>query len=299
MEFFLVGQTATGKHELAVEIAEKLNCEIISIDSMKVYKDLDIGTCKPSSEERSRIAHHLIDVTTPDDQFNVGRFIETALAVSKQIASSGKNILYTGGTFLYYKALVYGFNQGFQSDESIRKRLEHEYEADPAKVFSGLKQIDIKTAEKLHLNDKKRIVRALEFFELTGKPSSDYKTHFQRDVSEVNVVALVKDLVKLEQNIRDRIVRMVREGLVEEAKSANNNYKLSKEVKGSIGYKESLELLDGKLTTDELVEAVFIRTRRFARKQMTWVRSLKELKIIDLTDKSKSDIINLVYTLWT
>lgn len=276
-----MGQTATGKHELAIKLAEKLDAEIISIDSMKVYRGLDIGTCKPSPDERRLIAHHIVDITTPDRQFDAGRFVELAGEAASSIHSRGKNALFSGGTFLYYKAYVYGFSRGVMSDAKVRARYEKDYSVDPESVFALLQSKDPATAARLHIRDKKRVIRALEYLEITGRPISADRTHFHRAVSGVRAVALTMETSKLRARIAARIHRMVSQGLVEEAARVRDEYDICKEVRSAIGYREAFDVLDGKLDAAALIDSTYTRTCRFARKQMTWIRSLKELEVID------------------
>jgi tRNA dimethylallyltransferase len=188
MSFFLVGPTACGKHEASMIVAEKLGAEIISIDSMKVYRGLDIGTAKPTREDRRRIPHHLVDIIDPEESYSAGRFVQDARAAAARI----KVPLFSGGTFLYYKAYVYGMFSGDAPPAEMRRELERlADERGTSHLHAELKKLDPEAASRLHPNDRKRLIRALEVVRLTGRPISEMQTQWKKP-PRANAVALVR-----------------------------------------------------------------------------------------------------------
>lgn len=285
-----MGQTATGKNSVATELAVRLDAEIISVDSMKVYSGLDIGTSKPTDDELKAVRHHLISITPPDSQFSVARFIDESTRARDEIESRRKNVIYTGGTFLYYKALVYGFNSGIRGDPAIREEIEAEYVNNPENVYGELKKRDPATAAKITVNDKKRIIRALEYYKLTGKPLSENQTHFTRQDIDINGFALISSPRYLRNRIKNRAQWMMDGGLIEETKTLLTRYTPAREVTTSIGYKEAISYLDNAMDKNEMLDSICKRTWQLARKQMTWIRSLKELETINADGKTPSQI---------
>jgi tRNA dimethylallyltransferase len=285
MTFFLVGPTACGKHEASMLVAEQLGAEIVSVDSMKVYRGLDIGTAKPSKEDRARIPHHLIDIVDPEESYSAGRFVQDAKAVRAQVR------LFSGGTFLYYKALVYGMFSGDAPATGLRDELNRlADERGTAVLHQELQRVDPEAAAKLHPNDRKRLIRALEVVRSTGRPISEMQTQW-KEPPRVNAVAIVREREELRRRIEKRIDHMLEEGLVEEAKRLRSRT-LSREVAQAIGYKECLDLLRGDLSRERAREEMIRRTWYFCRKQLTWIRSLKELKVLDITGLSDARTIS-------
>lgn len=279
MNYFLVGPTACGKHEASMRIAEKLGAEIVSVDSMKVYRDLDVGTAKPSREDRARVKHHLIDMIDPEESYSAGRFVQDAKAVTAPV------LLFSGGTFLYYKALVYGMFSGEAPAADLRDELNRlADERGTGYLHQELKKADPEAAAKLHPNDRKRLIRALEVVRSTGRPISEMQTQW-KEPPRVNAVALVRDRDELRRRIEGRIDHMLAEGLIDETRGLRSR-RLSREVAQAIGYKECLDCLRGDLSLDRAREEMIRRTWYFCRKQLTWIRSLKELKVIDITAMS-------------
>jgi len=273
----IFGPTAVGKSELAVKLAKKIGAEIISADSMQVYRGMDIGTAKPTAEEKQGIPHHLIDIRDPNEDWTVSDFIEET---NRLIAQPPRKII-AGGTGLYLWSLLEGFSFPIaEADPALREKLKKE----PLdKLYQRLKEIDPAAAEKIHANDKKRIVRALEVFELTGKPISKVQEEARPrgSVSGFPHILIGLSLPRevLYKKIEERIDQMAKNGLIEEVKGLLANG-CSKDLKSfqALGYKEVCEYLDGKWSKEEMVAELKKRTRNFSKRQMTWLKRFKDVK---------------------
>jgi len=278
----LLGPTATGKTKLAIELAKQIGGEIISADSMQVYRGMDIGTAKPTLEERQGIPHHLIDIRNPDESWTVSDFVEQANGLTGTLAHP----IIVGGTGLYLWALLEGFSFPITpADKELRSRLEKE----PASaLYAQLSTIDSLSAKKIHPNDKKRIIRALEVFELTGKPISSLQSNKNNspDLNPGNYNALLiglnfpKDI--LYERINQRVDSMIEKGLIEEVKGLlDQGYHKGLPSMQALGYKEVIDYLDGKWSKEEMIAELKKRTRNFARRQMTWFRRFKSVRWLE------------------
>lgn len=276
----LTGPTASGKSALALEVAEHLGAEIVSMDSMALYRGMDIGTAKPTIAERCRVRHHLVDVLDPWQSGSVAWWLEQAETCVREIVSRGRRALVVGGTPLYLKALLYGLFAGPPQDADLRRRLENEAADQGAAVLhQRLALIDPPTASRLHPNDLRRIVRALEVWELTGRPMSVWQTQWEKD-APVRVAAPVLwlDLPRAElyARIDARVLGMIEGGLVDEAETLRRlQSPLSREAAQALGYQEAFDFLDGRLSRDEMIARVQLRSRQFAKRQLTWFRQLR------------------------
>lgn len=287
--WFLTGPTGGGKTEIALELAERLNAEIVSMDSMAVYRRMDIGTAKPTPDEQHRAIHHLIDTINPDEKYSLAQYLHDAKAAVSQIRSRGKEVLFVGGTPLYLKGLLRGIFEGPQADPTLRKELRHLAEtAEPGELHRRLQKIDPTTALRLHPNDTLRLIRAIEVFEKTGRPISELQKQFDhgRSAEACRVFVLNWDRATIYNRINRRVDRMFEIGLLDEVKQLRTDFpKLSRTAAQGVGYREVLDLLDGKLpdlqTTIELVKQ---NTRRFAKRQYTWFRGLSECRFIDIAE---------------
>ncbi|MEA3493339.1 MAG: tRNA (adenosine(37)-N6)-dimethylallyltransferase MiaA [Candidatus Margulisiibacteriota bacterium] len=275
----ILGPTAAGKTKLAIKLAKKLVREIISADSMQVYRRMDIGTAKPTKEERQGVPHHLIDIRNPDEEWTVSDFIDQ----TKQLISKPPQKIIVGGTGLYLWSLLEGYSFPLvEADPELRKRLSKE----PLdKLYKKLQEVDPKAAEKIHANDKKRILRALEVFELTGVPISDQakgsRTQGQR-LEDYILIGLNLPRPELYRRIEERVDKMIEKGLIEEVKNLlAKGY--SKDLKSfqALGYKEACKYLDEKWDKAKMIEELKKQTRHFARRQMTWFRRFKDVKWFD------------------
>lgn len=278
--WFLTGPTASGKSAIALELASQLNAEIVSVDSMAVFRGLDIGTAKASAADRARIVHHLIDIVDPNLDFSLAEFVEAAHQQAADIESRGRKPLFVGGTPLYLKALLRGLYQGPPPDWEFRRQVEDEVRTvGLAALRKRLEQVDPLTAHKLHPNDQRRMIRALEVYKSTGVPLSHQQIQFDETpwANRHAVVAIEWPRAQLHQRIERRVDSMFGSGLVEETRSVLSRYGgLSRTAAQAVGYREVIEHLAGGYDLSTTVERVKAATRQFARRQETWFRGLVE-----------------------
>jgi tRNA dimethylallyltransferase len=268
----ILGPTASGKTDLALYIAGRIGAEILSVDSMQVYRGMDVGTAKPSDAERTEVRHHLIDVVEPNEPFTVARFVEQADEVIADVQRRGVPLIATGGTPLYYKALFEGLFEGPGADEAVRARLGALPNDELAR---RLQEVDPDAAARIHVNDHKRLVRALEVHELTGNPISSYQTHWTSPQPRHKAVwvGLDWDRVELNRRINARVKAMLSAGWLEETRRLLETYgSLSHTAAEATGYRELIDHLQGKLSLEEATEQIKIATRQLARRQMKWFR---------------------------
>ncbi len=275
---FLLGPTASGKHEAAILVAEQLGAEIVSVDSMKVYRRMDIGTAKPSPTMLARVRHHLVDICEPSDSYNAGRFVEDARKAVADLESRGKRALFVGGTSLYYKAYVYGLFAGPPADPALRAELLAE---GPVALHAELQRVDPAAAARIHPNDAKRLVRAVEVWRKTGIPISSVQTHFDKPSIQAPVVCLHR--ADLEARIARRVRRMFEQGLVQEVRGLLAA-PWGPEGRQAVGYREVVDCLEGRATEAEAEAAVVLHTRQFSRRQAQWFRSFKEARTVEASD---------------
>ncbi|GAB6149900.1 tRNA (adenosine(37)-N6)-dimethylallyltransferase MiaA [Clostridium novyi] len=291
--FILAGPTAVGKTDISIKLAQKLNGEIISADSMQIYKHMDIGSAKITEAEKEGIPHHLIDFVSPFDEFSVAEFKEKSKNAIKDIASRGKLPMIVGGTGFYIDSLIFNYDfANTYKDEEYREHLKNlASEHGKEYVHELLKDIDEVSYKKLYPNDLKRVIRALEVFKLTGKTISEFNK--EQDIFDIpyNVYYFVlnMDRSKLYERINKRVDIMMEKGLIEEVKSLQNMGCTPdmQSMKG-IGYKEILYYLDGKLSLDEAVELIKKGSRHYAKRQLTWFRKDNRVNFID-KDQYKDD----------
>ena len=287
----ITGPTGTGKSEVAVELAEEFNGEIISADSMQVYKYMDIGTAKASKVLQDKVKHHLIDIKDPKVDYNAALFVSDAEKAIEDIKSRGKNILVVGGTGLYIKALVEGLSDAPESDESVRERLlEDEKSHGKGYLYGRLKEVDPRSAETIHENNTHRVIRALEVFELTGKPFSEYASE-QKVESKFETLKIASDIAmeddreKLYSRINLRVKKMMDSGLVEEVQSLiDRGYSSDLKSMSSLGYKEVICFLEGDLSLEDCVELIQKNTRHYAKRQLTWFKADSDVQWLDFSD---------------
>jgi len=290
----ILGVTAGGKGRLAFELAKKIDAEIISIDSMKVYRRMDIGTAKPSKEVRNQIKHHLIDIVEPSESFSVDSFLSLTEQALKDIESKGKPIVAVGGTAMYIKALLHGIFDGPGTDENIRRQLKDQItQLGLAELHKKLAVIDHEAAERIHQNDEKRIIRALEVYELTGKPISSFQQQFSAEPKDDwLVLGLQRDKADASHRINERVKKMIEIGFVDEVKALIAEEKpLSMQARCAIGYAEIINYLEGKETLDKSIEQIKINTRRFAKAQRTW---FKTFRFVNWLDAGENDTVEQV-----
>lgn len=282
--WFLTGPTACGKSALSLALAERLGAEILSLDSMAVYRGMDIGTAKPSAAELSRVPHHLIDLVEPDAEFSIAEYIAAAHRAVDDIRARGREPLFVGGTPLYLKALLRGLFVGPTADWEFRRRMEAEAaERGEQHLHARLAEVDSEAAARLHPRDRRRIVRALEVFAQTGQTLSSQQQQFDRarSAGECRCFVLDRPREELIARIDARVEVMFAAGLVEETRQLLATHStLSRTAGQAVGYREAIEHLRGEQELPATVDLVKLRTRQFAKRQMTWFRSLSECRTI-------------------
>jgi tRNA dimethylallyltransferase len=271
--FVILGPTASGKSDAAMAVARHIGAEILSVDSMQVYRGMDVGTAKPSPAERAVVRHHLIDVVDPDQPFTVARFVEMADEVIREARKRNVPLVVTGGTPLYYKALFEGMFDGPGADETIRERLRAQRNDE---LHRRLAEVDPAAAVRIHANDTKRLVRALEVFELTGQPISTLQNEWAGEPAhrhEARWFGLTWDKDALNRRINARVKAMLAAGWLDEVRSLLGRYgTLSHTAAEATGYRELISHVRGEISLDEAAEQIKIGTRQLARRQMKWFR---------------------------
>lgn len=288
-KILIMGVTASGKSSLAFELAKHLGGEIISVDSMKVYRRMDIGTAKPPAEKRAAMPYHLVDVAEPSEAFSVDRYLDLADKALTEIAGRGKPAVAVGGTAMYIKALLYGLFEGPGTDAQVRSRLTDEIaRIGLAGLHRRLTEVDAEAAARIHPNDQKRIVRALEVFELTGRPISSFQQQWDAQAMPPEdwcVIGLRRPKEVESSRINLRVKRMMEEGLRDEVAGLLAEEKpLSKQAAAAIGYAEMIEHLKGNMGLEDAVEQIKINTRRFAKAQRTWFKTFRGVNWIDVSE---------------
>jgi tRNA dimethylallyltransferase len=283
--WFLVGPTASGKTAVAIRAAERVGAEILSLDSMAVYRRMDIGTAKPSPAERDRVPHHLIDLVEPHEPFSTGRYLEEADAAIEAVIGRGKRPLFVGGTALYLKALTEGFFEGPPANWTLRNRLRREAEQHGSEALHRrLQDADPEAAERIHPNDLRRIVRALEVYETTAQPISDLQTQFGSPSPRYRctLAGLRWERQELYDRINRRVDKMLEAGLVEEVRGLLADPRgLSHTSAQFVGYREVIAHLRGEMSLDAARELIQRRTRQFAKRQLTWFRRFPQIRWVD------------------
>jgi tRNA dimethylallyltransferase len=294
----LTGPTGSAKSAVALELAERVGAEIVSMDSMTLYRGLDVGTAKPSPYDRMRVPHHLIDVLDPWESANVAWWLDRAADACAAIRSRGRRPLFVGGTPFYLKALLHGLFDSPPADPGLRNRLEAEAERiGTAEMHARLATVDPKAAARLHVNDVRRVVRALEVWELTGRPISAFQQSWDALPAALPCVVLEWPREELYRRIEARVDAMLAAGWLDEVRRlAALPRPLSKEAAQALGYRELLAHLNGTGPEwHETVAWIKIRTRQFAKRQLTWFRNLDTCRPCPA---NRPDVAERVYRLW-
>lgn len=309
----LTGPTASGKTELSLELAERLGGEIICCDSMQVYKHMDIGTAKPSREEQRRVPHYMLDVAEPWEDFNVASYCKMATAAAEKVAGQGKLPIFVGGTGLYVTSLKEGFlyREAPEENGAVRELLQQiSLEADgPARLHSQLSQADPEAAAEIHPNNVKRVIRALELYQLTGKTRAERNavSRDQNPVLDCTVFAVQMDRALLYDRINRRVDMMLNQGLVEEVQriiaycreTCPSVYETEPDFPRNctsfqaIGYKEPLQYLMGDCSFEEMTEQIKSATRKYAKRQLTWLRKWSWVNWLDM-DTEKAPVSRIL-----
>ncbi len=285
---FIMGPTAAGKTDLALALADRLPCEIISVDSALVYKGMDIGTAKPGADVLARYPHHLIDILDPIEAYSAARFRSDALRLMASIRERGRIPLLVGGTMLYYRALTQGLSDLPEADPQIRRRLDEEAaRLGWAAMHERLARVDPEAARRIHPNDPQRIQRALEVHALTGRPMSELQRQARREQALpwriAKLVVAPAERSELHARIERRFHTMLEQGMVEEVARLRARGDLHLELPSmrAVGYRQVWRYLDGELAFDEMVYRGIVATRQFAKRQFTWLRSERDCHWID------------------
>lgn len=279
------GPTATGKTALSIELAKKMNGEIISADSMLIYQDMDIGTAKPTMEEREGISHYMIDVVEPNERFSVADFKKGALEAIREILKKGKVPIIVGGTGLYIDSLVLGIEYPeIPVDLAYRKELESRIKQEGLEsLYREACKIDAEAMQKISPNDQKRICRVLEVYRTSGKTKSQLEIESRKNEIpyDYHVFVLNIEREKLYERINQRVDKMMEHGLINEVEQIRKKYQEFPTAMQGLGYKEVVEYLEGQTTKEEMIEKIKMETRRYAKRQVTWFKKNKETTWLD------------------
>jgi len=296
----IVGPTGVGKTEISVKLAKEINGEIISADSLQIYKELNIGTAKPTEEQRSIVKHHLIDVYEPTEEVNAFHYSKMCRETIRLIISNNKIPIIVGGTGLYIKATIDGIFESPPIDKNVRMLLEEKCKKNGLDfLFNELKKVDYLSAKRIHTNDKFRIIRALEVYESTGVPISKLQ-QFRKPLEGINVIMIGIDMDRayLYKRINERVDLMIKNGLVDEVKRIISKYGSSNipALKG-LGYRQIYDYLKGKCSLDKAIDLTKRDTRRYAKRQITWFKKDKRIvwiKYNENIDKNVDEILNII-----
>lgn len=283
------GATGVGKTDLSIKLAKRLDADIISADASQVYKFLDIGTAKVTEDEMQGIKHYMIDVVEPDEDYSVGDFEVEVNKILNEKEENDENVILVGGTGLYIRAITDGFSDLPTKDEKIRKDLEKKSLEELQEI---LKELDLQAYNEIDLNNKLRLVRAIEVCKITGGKFSELRVkNIKKNNYNFLKVFLTRNREELYERINKRVEIMIQKGLVEEAKKVYNNYGNSLYKISAIGYKELFNYFDGKVSLEEAIEDIKRESRRYAKRQMTWFRKEKDYLIYNLSEISEKEII--------
>ncbi len=286
----LLGPTASGKTDLAMQLAQRFSVEIISVDSAQVYRHMDVGTSKPDPWMRACVPHHLIDILDPAESYSAGRFCSDTRTLMNAISQRGRIPLLAGGTMLYFNALRNGLNDLPSANEEIRHRIdERALAAGWPALHSDLAKVDPQAAARINPNDAQRIQRALEVFELTGSALSSHLTHSRRRVQShyfIGLALMPMDRKRLHERLARRFDAMLAQGLVEELAELRQRFTLDETLNAMrcVGYRQAWEYLEGRISPQELREKGIAATRQLAKRQMTWLRAMSEVTLFDPFD---------------
>lgn len=293
--WFLTGMTAVGKTAVGLELARRLNAEIISLDSMALYRGMDIGTAKPTPDEQAQTPHHLIDIVDPWQDYSLAQYLEAAHAAIRDIRSRGREVLFVGGTPLYLKGLLRGIFDGPAANWELRQQIAEEVEQVGSEALhKRLEQIDPLAAEAIHPNDTRRLIRAVEVYRATGEPISHQQLQFDDacQADDCRVFVLQRSREEQHERINSRVDAMIERGLVEEVQALTSGPAgLGRTASQAVGYREVLDYLAGRWDHETMVAKIKTRTRRFAKRQGTWFRSLSECQTVEVRPEETAEEI--------
>ena len=275
----IIGPTNTGKTSLAIELSQKLDAEIISVDSVQIYKHANIGSNKLSPNNLRDYPHHLIDFLEPTDSYSVGNFRNDILKIISSLDKKNKSAILVGGSMMYFHSLFNGISELPKNDPKVRKKLDEEQKKLGLKhLFNKLQKIDKESAKNIHANDQQRIKRSLEIYMLSGKTHTELKENslnpfLNRDFLNFAIVPEDKKLFK--KNLKERFLKMLDEGLIEETKYLIENFSKNIKVLGSVGYKQIVDHLDGKISKEEMIEKATNANYQLSKRQITWLKKFE------------------------
>lgn len=293
--WFLGGPTACGKTATSLRLAEKIDAEIISVDSMALYRGMDIGTAKPNRDEQQQCPHHLIDVIDPHEEYSVTQYVDAATIVCEEILSRGRTPLFVGGTGFYLQSFLRGVFEGPSADWEIRQQLDEELAEQGADALHAqLAKHDPVTAARVHPNDSRRVIRALEVFRITGEPLSAHQQQpaLPPEDRPPHIFWIDPPREWLRNRVDLRVTQMIDAGLIDEVQQLRSAEKpLSRTARQAIGYKELIEAFDEKISFDRAIELIQIRSRQYAKRQCTWFRNMEECVAIPIVETMSADEI--------
>lgn len=293
----ICGPTASGKTSLSISLAKKINGEIVSCDSMQIYKEMDIGSAKPTVEEMQEIKHYLVDFVYPEKRYSVSEYKEDASKAIEEIINKGKTPIIVGGTGLYLNSLIYNIQYNeMEVDLNYRRELEKEAEEYGLEVlYNRAKEIDPEAMEKVSANDKKRITRVLEIYNATGRNKTELEKKSRKEVPyNYLIFGINMERSILYDRINKRVDIMLEQGLIEEVKNLINKYSNMPTAMQGLGYKEVKEFLDGNISKEEMIEKIKMETRRYAKRQITWFKRIENIIWLDGLNKTEENVNSIM-----
>ena len=293
----ICGPTASGKTSLSISLSKKINGEIVSCDSMQIYKEMDIGSAKPTVEEMQEIKHYLVDFVSPEKRYSVSEYKEDASKAIEEIINKGKTPIIVGGTGLYLNSLIYNIQYNeMEVDLNYRRELEKEAEEYGLEVlYNRAKEIDPEAMEKVSANDKKRITRVLEIYNATGRNKTELEKKSRKEVPyNYLIFGINMERSILYDRINKRVDIMLEQGLIEEVKNLINKYSNMPTAMQGLGYKEVKEFLDGNISKEEMIEEIKMETRRYAKRQITWFKRIENIIWLDGLNKTEENVNSIM-----
>lgn len=293
----ICGPTASGKTSLSISLAKKINGEIVSCDSMQIYKEMDIGSAKPTVEEMQEIKHYLVDFVSPEKRYSVSEYKEDASKAIEEIINKGKTPIIVGGTGLYLNSLIYNIQYNeMEVDLNYRRELEKEAEEYGLEVlYNRAKEIDPEAMEKVSANDKKRITRVLEIYNATGRNKTELEKKSRKEVPyNYLIFGINMERSILYDRINKRVDIMLEQGLIEEVKNLINKYSNMPTAMQGLGYKEVKEFLDGNISKEKMIEKIKMETRRYAKRQITWFKRIENIIWLDGLNKTEENVNSIM-----
>lgn len=293
----ICGPTASGKTSLSISLAKKINGEIVSCDSMQIYKEMDICSAKPTVEEMQEIKHYLVDFVSPEKRYSVSEYKEDASKAIEEIINKGKTPIIVGGTGLYLNSLIYNIQYNeMEVDLNYRRELEKEAEEYGLEVlYNRAKEIDPEAMEKVSANDKKRITRVLEIYNATGRNKTELEKKSRKEVPyNYLIFGINMERSILYDRINKRVDIMLEQGLIEEVKNLINKYSNMPTAMQGLGYKEVKEFLDGNISKEEMIEKIKMETRRYAKRQITWFKRIENIIWLDGLNKTEENVNSIM-----